>query len=77
LFETSISPRTTGDEFQKPKRGFFPKQADIKKNPPYFTHLSQSGRIEDFLGPYFSKLREGNKSKGIDGKDERTVNKFH
>jgi hypothetical protein len=51
LFQTQIP--TTGDEFQKTERGFFSEQDDLQKPPPYFTQLSQSGRIEDFLGPYF------------------------
>jgi hypothetical protein len=43
-----------GEEFRKTERGFYSKQANIKKPPPEFTQLSHIVILEDPYRPHFS-----------------------
>jgi hypothetical protein len=46
--------RTDGEKFHKTERGFYSRQVDIQKPPPYFTQVSRIGRFEEIFEPYFS-----------------------
>jgi hypothetical protein len=58
----------TGNEFRKTEGGFCSEQVDLQKPPPDCTQISQSGRIKEITGPYFSKFWEA-KSQRTDGKN--------